>query len=157
MIMDTMANAARYETLHSRFKKAFDYIRSTDLSSLEAGRHEIEGKDIVALIQEYKTLPVDEKQFETHKNYIDIQFIISGEEMMGWAVPGSLTVKTPYDPEKDWEFYHDAEMSECNIEAGNFAIFFPGEPHKPGCTVTGKRVSDIKKLIMKIKFQDSLI
>jgi YhcH/YjgK/YiaL family protein len=152
MILDTMAQAARYESLHKRFKKAFDYIRNTDLSSLAVGKYKIEGDDIFGLIQEYKTLSIDEKQFETHRNYIDIQYIISGEEMMGYTTPENLSVKTPYNPDKDCEFYHDSQMSECVAGAGSYAVFFPEEPHKPGCTVTGKSVSDIKKLVLKIKF-----
>jgi len=151
MIMDTMANAARYEVLHKKFKTAFDYIRNTDLASMSAGTYEIEGRDVFCMVQEYKTLSIEEKQFETHRNYIDIQYMISGEEMMGWAVPESLTVKTPYNPEKDCEFYQNAEMSECVVGAGSYAIFFPEDPHKPGCTVAGKAVSDIKKLVLKIR------
>ena len=151
MILDTMTNAKRYEGLHPGFKKAFDYIRNTDLASLAPGKYEIEGDDVFGLIQEYKTLPVEEKQFETHKNYIDIQYIISGEEMMGYTALENLTVKTPYNPEKDCEFYDDAQMSECVVEAGSYAVFFAGEPHKPGCTATGREASDIRKLVLKIR------
>ncbi|QEN09575.1 DUF386 domain-containing protein [Oceanispirochaeta crateris] len=151
MILDTMAQAARYEAIHPRFKAAFDFIRNTDLSAIEVGRYEIDGTDVFALVQSYPSKAIEEKVFEAHKNYIDIQYIIEGVEMMGYTLPEKLTVQTPYNPEKDCEFYDHAEMTECIVESGTYAIFFPEDPHKPGCTVSGKAASNVKKLVLKIK------
>jgi len=105
MVLDTIDNAAKYEVLHKSFKKAFNFIRENDLGSMEVGRVEIDGDDIFALVQSYDTMAAADKQFEAHKNYIDIQYIISGNEMMGYTNPKNLTVTTAYNSDKDAEMY----------------------------------------------------
>ena len=45
MILDSLENRARYYALNPRLEKAFDYLLSTDLGALPAGRHAIDGDD----------------------------------------------------------------------------------------------------------------
>ena len=56
MVFDKLENAAGYVALHPRLAKAFDYLRTTDLSQLSLGRHDIVGDEVFALVQEYRTL-----------------------------------------------------------------------------------------------------
>lgn len=151
MIIDHMGNAEWYEGLHDRFKKAFDFIRNTDLASKEAGRYEIDGENLFALVQEYDTVDFNDKFYESHKTYIDIQYIISGTEMMGHGSKANLTVTDPYNPDKDVEKYQSARLSECRLDSGFYAVFFPGDPHMPGCTIPGTESQAVKKLVLKIK------
>lgn len=151
MILDTIDNAERYEVLHKSFKKAFDFIRESDLESMEIGRYEIDGDNIFALVQGYTSQAVEEKRFEAHRNYIDIQYMISGSEMMGYTTPGYLTVTSEYNPDKDIEFYSHTGFTECELDAGSFAVFFPEDPHMPGCSISGKEVEEVKKLVLKIR------
>lgn len=151
MILDSIDNTSRYEVLHKGFKKAFDFIRESDLETMEVGRYDIEGDEIFALIQSYTTKAVAEKTFEAHRNYIDIQYMISGSEMMGYTTPAYLTVTSDYNPDKDVELYSHTAATECELDAGSFAVFFPEDPHMPGCTIRGKEASEVKKLVLKIK------
>lgn len=151
MIIDHMGNSECYETLHPQFKKAFDFIRNTDLMNKEVGRYEIDGDNLFGLVQEYDTVDYTKKFYETHKTYIDIQFIISGSEMMGHGSKEKLTVTNPYNPEKDVEKFETAKLSECRIDERFYAIFFPGDPHMPGCSVPGEGDQAVKKLVLKIR------
>lgn len=151
MILDTINNSAKYEVLHKSFKKAFDFIRESDLKSMKIGRYEIDGDNIFALVQEYTSKAVEEKQFEAHKNYIDIQYMISGSEMMGYTIPEYLTVTTEYNPDKDVELYSHTSFTECELDAEGFAIFYPEDSHMPGCSISGKDSGEVKKLVLKIK------
>ena len=79
MIIDTLAESQLIYPLHPSFEQAFTFLRSTDLKSLPTGRISIDGDAIYALVQEYQTKPVDQGKWESHKRYIDIQYIVSGE------------------------------------------------------------------------------
>ena len=46
MVLDSLNNSSKYEGLHHAFKKAFDFIKSTDFSKLEPGKIELDGKDL---------------------------------------------------------------------------------------------------------------
>jgi biofilm protein TabA len=151
MILDTIANAKKYEVLHKSFKKAFDFIRESDLKTMEVGRYEIDGDNIFALVQGYTSKAVEEKQFEAHRDYIDIQYMISGSEMMGYTTPGYLTVTSEYNPDNDVELYSHTAFTECELDAEDFAVFYPEDPHMPGCSISGKDVGEVKKLVLKIR------
>ncbi len=151
MVLDRIENAERYETLHTGFKKAFDFIRNNDLASLETGRYEIDGDSVFALVQSYNTAAVSEKQIEAHRNYIDIQYMISGEEMIGYTGSQNLTVTVPYSSEKDIEFYSHKNTTFCYLEPGTFSIFFPEDPHMPCCQVKEGNPVEARKLVLKIR------
>jgi len=148
MIIDKIENANIYKNLGERINKAFDYIRSTDLKNLQQGKYEIEGKNIFAMISEYQTKPESEGKLEAHKKYIDVQYVISGEERMGYAPLGIQTISEPYKEENDVIFF-SGEKSFTKVEEGMFAIFFPTDVHMPGIS-TGK-VSKVKKLVIKVR------
>ena len=103
MIFDQAKNLDFYRNLgiEGRYAKAVDWLKSQDLASLENGKYEIDGKMVYANVMSYTTIPWEEAKFEAHENYTDIQYIIEGQETMTYAPVEDLTVKTPYNPEKD--------------------------------------------------------
>jgi len=147
MITDTLEQASRYETLHAGFKAAFDFLRDTDLLSLAEGRTVIEGDRLFALTQSYGTRPVADGKLEAHRTYIDIQFIVSGEECIGYAPLGEQPPVDPFDTEKDIGFYH-GEASFVKLSAGMFAVFFPHDAHLPGRHLGIP--SQVKKVVLKV-------
>ncbi|HAI85169.1 MAG TPA: YhcH/YjgK/YiaL family protein, partial [Chitinophagaceae bacterium] len=76
MIIDTLANANRYEQLHPLFSKAFSYLKNTDFIHLPKGKYTIDGEQLFAIVNEYDTVDAANEQCEAHKKYIDIQFIV---------------------------------------------------------------------------------
>ena len=82
MIFDTLANAQKYYSLHSRFEDAFEFINKAISENLPVGRYELDGKNLFALVQEYTTKNPEEAKNEAHRKYIDIQCVLSGEERM---------------------------------------------------------------------------
>ena len=147
MIVDTLAQMSRYESFHTGFKAAFDFLRNVDLQSLAQGRTEIDGNRLFALTQSYETRPVDDGKLEAHRKYIDIQFIVSGEEHIGYAPLGGQPETTPFDTEKDIGFYH-GDASFVKLSAGMFAIFFPHDAHLPGRHLVTS--SQVKKVVLKV-------
>jgi YhcH/YjgK/YiaL family protein len=148
MIIDKIENAHLYKNISERISKSFEYIRTTDLKNLPTGRYPIDGENIFALVSEYKTKSESEGKLEAHRKYIDVQYVISGEELMGYVPLGNQQILEPYKEENDIVFY-TGDKSFTKVSEGMFAIFFPEDVHMPGIS-TGK-ISDVKKLVIKVR------
>ena len=147
MIIDTLENAQKYLGLHQSFAKAFEFIKNQNLDTIEAGKFEIEGKDIHASVSLKDGVKKEDAKFEAHNNYIDIQVCPSGSETIGWKPRSKcVTEKEPYNTEKDVIFYKDAPDTYFQLHAGQFAIFYPEDVHAP---MIGE--GPIKKLVVKVK------
>ncbi|GJM75484.1 hypothetical protein HMSSN036_77000 [Paenibacillus macerans] len=90
-------------------------------------RYELEGERMYALVQEYVTRPAASLSFESHETYVDIQFIVSGEERIGWTMDGGrLNMIEDRLPGEDIRFYESAaagSVSELLLGPGQFAVF----------------------------------
>ena len=80
MIKDNSQHIDYYNYLTNDLQMGLKYLKETDFSSLENGKYEISGEKIYAIVQDYTSKPLEEGKFEAHKNHIDIQYIIEGEE-----------------------------------------------------------------------------
>lgn len=131
MILDTLTNAAKYAGMRTGLSEAFGFLDQPGLADLPDGRHEISGNRVYAVIARTHGRPAAESQLEAHRNYIDIQYIISGEESMGWAPREGLTPSGKYDKEKDLEFFQEEPVTVMNVPPGSFAVFLPTDAHLP--------------------------
>jgi len=148
MIIDTLANAHKYFSVHPFFEKAFSYIKQTDLLNAPDGKGDInEGLKYIFSNAQGKTKEVSLAKFECHDKNIDIQFCIKGKETIGW-VPREKCVQAngDYNPEKDVRFFNDAPDTFFELTDGQFVIFFPEDVHAP---MIGDGI--IKKLVIKVK------
>ena len=69
--------------MEQKLARALEIIEDLDWETVECGRYDVDD-ELYYMVQEYETSPFSEKKFEIHKEYIDIQYIISGEEAMGF-------------------------------------------------------------------------
>jgi YhcH/YjgK/YiaL family protein len=148
MIIDKIENAHLYKELSKRIEKAFEYIKATDLKKINPGKYEIDGENIFALISEYKTKSEQEGKLEAHRKYIDVQYVISGEEKMGYVPLNGQQILEPYKEENDIIFF-TGDKSFTKVSSGMFAIFFPEDVHMPG--ITTKESLSVKKLVIKVR------
>ena len=119
--------------------------------SLKVGRYNIEENDIYALVQEYDTTPIDDRFFENHKYYTDLQYVVKGKESIYFASNNNhYKIKEKYDEENDAELYFvDGDITKCILKDGDFVILYPGEYHIPQCKVNN--ISKVSKIVIKIK------
>lgn len=131
-------------------QKAVDWLKNSDLESMAAGTYEIEGRDIYAMVQEITTKPVEERRAEKHDLYLDIQYIISGIERMGYA-PYTGSEEILENPEgKDACFYKNLKGENfVDVSAGSYCIFFSNDIHRPGAAA-GEPTA-VKKVVLKVK------
>lgn len=150
MIFDRLNNFKQYLLLNERFKNGFDFLLNNNLSELKDGKYNIDGDDIYANVQTMFTKDKQEKKWEVHRDYIDIQYVIRGKEAMGYGILEDFTSDIPYDKQKDIEFLKTKkEYNYVNVKAGDFVIFYPNDVHAPMLSVDGSE--EIKKVIVKIK------
>jgi biofilm protein TabA len=128
---------------------AFEYLARTDLAALPLGRTDIEGDDVYVTVSEAETRPPEKVRFEAHRRYIDIQLVVRGQEAMGLAPVMALVTTEPYDAAKDIEFFAvPQESTTLALHAGDFAVFVPGDGHRPGLHLDGPHVS--RKAVVKV-------
>ena len=149
MILDTVENYQLYNSINERIAKGFDFLRTTDLDSLPSGKHDIEGDTIFALVQEYQTKPLNECKLESHKKYIDIQYVIRGEEMMGVTIQNNQKI-IEVNEEKDYTFY-EGTTSLVRVSKGMFTIFFPDDLHQPCVQI--ESAAEVKKVVIKVMIE----
>lgn len=150
MVTDTLSQSSRYAALHSRFAFAFEFLEEMEPDVLD-GRYDIQGDHCFALVQTYDSKPHEKAKFEAHRRYIDIQFILSGQESILWSpVSGFAEVTLPYAEEKDVSFYATpAHFVSVNMRPRQFAIFFPEDGHAPGLEWGGN--CEVRKVVIKVE------
>lgn len=149
MIIDKLSNSKLYEFKNEGIKRAIEFIKSTDLNSLVDCRSEIDGDNIYVIKSSYKTKRREDAYPEAHKKYIDVQYVISGTEVIGYTPYNSQKVYKEYDEENDYELY-DAECSYVTFSDDMFAIFFPEDLHKPGI-MSGDLPTEVNKVVVKVR------
>ena len=147
MIIDKLENLKKYESVNPLFAKVVEFLQQNDLNALEAGKHEIVGKDLFVNIQVAKGKTPDEAVIETHDKMIDIQIPITAAETFGYTQRDQLP-KAEYNAEKDiTKIPNLAADSYVTCQPGMMAIFFPQDGHAP--CIAG--VPEFKKAIFKVK------
>src|ERR1700744_3804699 len=129
MITSTLAYLHWYKTISPNFEKAIEYVLSTDFRSLETGRYSVDGENVMAIVNEYTTKPLAECDPESHRDYADIQVMVTGLEKFGYVPFRGQEATTPYRPEKDVALYSipEEELNYVTLQAGEFIIFFPND------------------------------
>src|ERR1700748_1365395 len=126
MITSTLNQLHWYKTISPNFEKAIKYALSADFAAMEPGKYHVDGEDVFAIVNEFTTKPLSECDPESHRDYADIQIIISGTERFGYAPLIDQPATTPYDPEKDVALYSipTEQLNYITLPAGQFIMFF---------------------------------
>lgn len=149
MIFDKISNIQCYSSISPNLKEAIDWIKKFDSTCTSQKDYAIRDREIYAFCRKFD--PVDEavQQYETHKSYIDIQYVLSGSERILCAHQDDLEISIPYDSDKDISFLKgDIKPADLILKEGNFAIFFPWDAHKP-CLKTAEDEYSLK-LVIKV-------
>lgn len=146
--IDRKEFAVAYLKNKERWDKAFAFFKNNDLTKLELKRYNIDGDNLYAPITEYMTRNEEDAQFEAHRNYIDIQYVISGSELIGLAPVAQLKeVTVPYDASKDVEFMTVSQLTNYKATPERFFIFFPSDIHR----LRNGESSQVRKVVVKLK------
>ncbi len=146
MIIDAIKNAELYYSLSPRIKEAFDWLSHTDITTLEVGRHDIDGDNLFVNVMDVELKPHCEAALEVHNRYIDIQIMCGEKEEYGWSERCNChSPREEFNEAKDVQFFTDTPQTIFLLNEEQFAIFFPEDAHAP---MLGE--GKVKKLIFKL-------
>lgn len=151
MIQTSVADLKRYSSLNPYFPAAFEALEKMAAQPYVKGRHEVDGDNIFINALEYDTHPVEGAKAEAHKKYIDVMWIVSGKEQLGYyPTAGHKNITMPYDASGDC-LLADIEKDSTYVQffAGNVVILFPEDGHAPGLDLDGTQ--HVQKLIAKVR------
>lgn len=139
--------AEQYNKNKAVWDKAFVFLNRKDLATLAPGKYPIDGDKVYATVGEFVTKDMDSTKWESHRKYIDLQYMITGKEKIGVASVAGAKVTAAYDDA------HDIAHYETNghfyvAEPGTFFLFFPTDAHRPD--LKEKTNDHVKKLVIKI-------
>lgn len=147
MIFDTLKNVDNYKGL-GRVYDALKFLAETDFGKIDLGRYELDSDNIFYMVQSYDTDP-DKTISEGHKKYIDIQFMVEGEEIIGVADIGDKKELTEAKEENDVWFYN-CKTEPLTLSAGKYMVLYPNDLHCPGVATNGKAMT-CRKVVVKVK------
>jgi YhcH/YjgK/YiaL family protein len=147
MIIDTLENLGKYVALNPLFADVVAFLAQNDLNKLDEGKHLIKDKDLFVNIQNAKGRVREAATLETHRDMIDIQIPLDGEETFGYTPLCDLP-SFEYNAEKDITKYGETmAQTYVTLKPSQMAIFFPQDGHAP--CISDKET--IKKAIFKVK------
>lgn len=147
MIVTNLQNTERYENLHPLFKTLFDYVKTHDLTKEPTGRIELDGDNLFINNSNPTLIPAEKQVLEMHRDYIDVQILLEGEEAVGWkALEDIQHISKEYDKEGDYALSDDTPTCYLNFKAGQIYILYPEDPHAP---IIGE--GTVRKAIGKVK------
>ncbi|MCG3181466.1 MAG: Toxin-antitoxin biofilm protein TabA [Phycisphaerae bacterium] len=156
MIFDRIENARAYAKLGPAFARALAYLAETDFSKVPLEKQKLDGDRVFAIPQKYQPKQPADAKWEAHRKYIDIQFIVSGHERMGYApLSADPPVKTEYNAEKDVIFF-SARGDLLDAGPGTFAIFTPQDIHAPSIAPAAPHLSgEVHKIVVKVAVDEA--
>ena len=148
MIIDQLQNAEQYYGLGTGIEAALRYLQQTDFKNVAPERYDIDGDRVYAMVQEYDAKPKAEGFWEAHRKYLDVQYVATGVEHMGYAAVATLQAG-PYEEDKDFiKLEGDGEF--FLLREGYFCILAPQDAHMPGMAVG--QSAPVKKVVVKVEF-----
>jgi len=150
MIIADLNSIEHQAPLTRQFRQAIEFLRRKDLLDLPDGNVPIDGKRAFAILQRYRTAYLDAPKFEYHRKYIDVQYILSGEEVIGWAPAAEMTASFDYNADQDVCFglVEPGKWSSVRLKTGQLAVLWPEDGHAP--RLAAGTASLVRKIVVKV-------
>ncbi len=147
MILSNLKNRVELEKLHPLMPRLFEFIEQNDILNMPLGIHEIEGKELFINNCAPSLFTPENAPIEVHRDYIDVQVLLEGEETMGWKPIEEIREwRDEYNAEKDVRFSDERCEHFVRLKAGELTVFYPEDGHAPAIGT-----APIRKFIAKLK------
>jgi YhcH/YjgK/YiaL family protein len=151
MIAAALKDLGGYRGLNPNLDTAIAWLEAGGWEALPLGKADVDGEKVYALVQSYETKRSEAARYESHRQYLDIQVLVSGKELIEVTDRDGLKASEPYKP--DIEFYETPEPNPCfsmALAPGEALVLFPEDAHRP-CLAAGGGPESVKKLVLKIR------
>ncbi len=147
MIVERLDEARQRLGGHPRLAEALALLSRPEVLALPAGRHPVDGDVLFVNVVRGQGLGQAAYKLEAHRVYLDVQYVVSGQEILGWRQTSSCTtVAEPYDAQRDVEFYADPVERWLAVPPGSLVVCLPEDAHAPQAG-TGP----IHKVVVKLR------
>ena len=147
MLATSLKLVTKYNYLSEKFEKAYNWLSNHDPVNMEDGRYDITD-GVFAIVQRYQSIKFEDAKFESHKDYIDIQYIAKGYESFGQAYVEDCTLTESY-PKDDLYFYNMPNVyTQVTLRPGDLVVVPPEEAHQP--RVLYKNSEEVVKVVIKV-------
>jgi YhcH/YjgK/YiaL family protein len=150
MIVSDLDHIRSRVVMTPAMETAVKFLESSGGQHLEPGRLVVDGDRVYVEVQQYETIAGEITTFEGHRRYIDIQYVVDGEEIIGWASVDDVQETTPYVDEHDY-WLASAEPSavtSVKLHNGQMAVLYPEDMHAP--RRASGAPSTVSKLVVKV-------
>ncbi len=149
MIYDKLERAQRYMGLSPRLDRALSMIGAFVSRYQPTGRLDGDGDALYANCMHYTSSLDPEKLWESHRDYLDVHLVVRGAERVQLTDGAQARMTAEYDPAVEAALYRaDADVS-VPLDAGSFAVFFPGEIHRAG--MAAAQPEEVCKIVIKVR------
>ena len=139
----------RLSSVHPLLSLAVNEMARLLDEGVSDGCYKINGDDLFINVMTYESHPQCECCFEAHREYIDVQMVIEGEEAIGFLPSADLTLTRPYAPDYELFAMTDKPFDKINLSGKKIVVILPPEPHAPSIAL--KEATRIRKMVAKIK------
>jgi len=140
----------QYESNSAMWDKVFAFLGDSKLSTLAPGKYPVDGDKAYATITLGTPKNLEDVKWESHRKYIDLQYVIAGKVKLGVCPLSAAQVTEAYNEKTDAAHY-TADGKYHVAAPGTFFLFFPGDVHRPDIKVKG--YDTLKKMVIKIHYQ----
>ena len=151
MIFDTIDNAKSYKGLHARVDRVLEEVQKYTAENYPTERAVLDGENLFLNFANYITHPKSEALAEAHRQYIDVMYMVEGEELIYVKPTDKLqNITKEYDPSIEALLANlDEDAIPVRLQAGSFVVLFPQDAHSPACCVDAP--ATVKKIIGKVR------
>lgn len=137
----------QYQANKAGWDQGFAFLKDQDLENIKPGKYPIDGENVFAIVMEVANVEFEKTTWESHRKYIDIQYLIKGKELIGITTESNVVPTGDYDEKNDIIFY-TGEGDVHSFKPDSFFIFFPQDLHRPCIKVEG--FDPVKKIVIKV-------
>lgn len=151
MIIADSNRLAPFKAISKNIQLAIEHLEEVNTKSIEDGKYYVLGDDIFVVVSSYLTREHNESKYEAHLNYIDIQCLISGEELIFCNEERRMETDGDYNAVSDKINFKDKTGDvSIHMRSGMVAIFFPNDSHK-ACCMLESGPGNVRKLLIKVR------
>lgn len=153
MIVGDLARVTSQISMTPNLQTAFAYLAEHGQDELPTGRQIVDGDKVYVEVQAYETIEGSYDTFEGHRTYLDIQYVVEGEELIGWVSIDDVVESKPFDTENDYWLATAARdnVTEVRLHGGQLAVLYPEDMHAP--RRAARNASPVRKLVVKVAIE----
>lgn len=138
--------------LPERIYACLEAVRDFDFGHREDGKYEVTGGTMS--LESPVTEPVEARKLEGHKKFIDVVYLVSGEEWIGVRPHHEAEGEIESHPERDLYFFKaSGAESRIHLLPGYFLICWPEDLHRPLC-MAGDAPETLRKVVVKVPVKE---